>query len=85
MKLSNDQKKTAKAIAVYTLLYPVVMLVAHRIRTGSFDWSDFLVSLLVALVVGALWHPVLRDRFPRPHERRLINDYCYCLHREIVI
>lgn len=54
MKLSNDQKKIAKAIAVYSLLYPVVMLVAHRIRTGSFDWSDFLVSLLVALVVGAL-------------------------------
>lgn len=54
MKLSNDQKKIAKAIAVYSLLYPFAMLVAHRIRTGSFDWSDFLVSLLVALVVGAL-------------------------------
>ncbi len=54
MKLSNDQKRIAKAIAVYSLLYPVVMLVAHRIRTGSFDWSDFLVSLMVALVVGAL-------------------------------
>lgn len=54
MKLSNDQKKIAKAIAVYSLLYPFTMLVAHRIRTGSFDWSDFLVSLLVALVVGAL-------------------------------
>ena len=54
MKLSNDQKKIAKAIAVYSLLYPVVMLVAHRIRTGSFDWSDFLVSLLTALVLGAL-------------------------------
>ena len=54
MKLSNDQKKIAKAIAVYTLLYPVVMLVAHRIRTGSFDWYDFLVSLLTALVLGAL-------------------------------
>jgi hypothetical protein len=54
MKLSNDQKKIAKAIAVYTLLYPVVMLVAHWIRTGSFDWSDFLVSLLTALVLGAL-------------------------------
>ena len=46
MKLSNDQKKIAKAIAVYSLLYPFAMLVAHRIRTGSFDWSDFLVSLL---------------------------------------
>lgn len=54
MKLSNDQKKIAKAIAIYTLLYPVVMLVAHRIRTGSFDWNDFLVSLLTALVLGAL-------------------------------
>lgn len=54
MKLSNDQKKIAKAIAVYSLLYPFAMLVAHRIRTGSFDWSDFLVSILVALVVGAL-------------------------------
>ena len=54
MKLSNDQKKIAKAIAVYSLLYPFAMLVAHRIRTGSLDWSDFLVSLLVALVVGAL-------------------------------
>ena len=54
MKLSNDQKKIAKAIVVYSLLYPFAMLVAHRIRTGSFDWSDFLVSLLVALVVGAL-------------------------------
>ena len=54
MKLSNDQKIIAKAIAVYSLLYPFAMLVAHRIRTGSFDWSDFLVSLLVALVVGAL-------------------------------
>ena len=54
MKLSNDQKKIARAIAVYSLLYPFAMLVAHRIRTGSFDWSDFLVSLLVALVVGAL-------------------------------
>ena len=54
MKLSNDQKKIAKAIAVYSLLYPFAMLVAHRIRTGSFDWSDFLVSLLVALVVSAL-------------------------------
>ena len=54
MKLSNDQKQIAKAIAVYSLLYPFAMLVAHRIRTGSFDWSDFLVSLLVALVVGAL-------------------------------
>ena len=54
MKLSNDQKKIAKAIAVYSLLYPFAMLVAHRIRTGSFNWSDFLVSLLVALVVGAL-------------------------------
>ena len=54
MKLSDDQKKIAKAIAVYTLLYPIAMLVAHRIRTGSFDWSDFLVSLLTALVLGAL-------------------------------
>jgi hypothetical protein len=54
MKLSNDQKKNAKAITVYTLLYPVAMLVAHRIRTGCFDWSDFLVSLLTALVLGAL-------------------------------
>lgn len=54
MKLSNDQKRIAKAIAVYSLLYPVVMLVAHRIRTGSFDCSDFLVSLLTALVLGAL-------------------------------
>lgn len=45
MKLSNGQKKIAKAIAVYSLLYPFAMLVAHRIRTGSFDWSDFLVSL----------------------------------------
>ena len=54
MKFSNNQKKIAKAIAVYSLLYPFAMLVAHRIRTGSFDWSDFLVSLLTALVLGAL-------------------------------
>jgi hypothetical protein len=54
MKLSPDQKKIARAIAVYTLLYPVAMLLAHRIRTGSVDWGDFLVSLLTALIVGAL-------------------------------
>ena len=54
MKLDSEQKRVLKAIAVYSLLYPFAMLVAHRIRTGSFDWSDFLVSLLVALVVGAL-------------------------------
>ena len=54
MKLSDEQKRFAKSIALYSLLYPVMMLVAHRIRTGSFDWSDFLVSLLTALVLGAL-------------------------------
>ena len=54
MKLSNDQKKIAKAIAVYSLLYPFAMLVTPRIRTGSFDWNDFQVSLLTALVLGAL-------------------------------
>ncbi len=54
MKLSPDQKKIAKAIAFYTLLYPVAMLVSHRIRTGSVDWSDFWVSLLTALVLGVL-------------------------------
>ena len=54
MKLSPDQKKIAQAIVVYTLLYPIAMLVARRIRTGSVDWSDFWVSLLTALVLGAL-------------------------------
>lgn len=54
MKLSDDQKNIAKAIGIYTLLYPITMLVVHRIRTGAFEWSDFWVSLLTALVLGAL-------------------------------
>lgn len=54
MKLSNDQKTIAKAIAIYTIVYPITMLVVHRIRTGAVDWSDFLVSILTALVLGAL-------------------------------
>ena len=58
MKLSDDQKIIAKVIAVYTLLYPIAMLVTHRIRTGSFNWSDFLVSFLTALVLGILFFVV---------------------------
>ncbi len=55
MKLSDEQKRFAKSIAFYSLLYPVTMLVAHRIRTGSFDWNDFLDSVLTALVLGILF------------------------------
>ena len=35
MKLSDEQKRFAKSIALYSLLYPVMMLVTHRIRTGG--------------------------------------------------
>lgn len=55
MKLSDEQKRFAKSIAVYSLLYPVTMLVVHRIRTGAYDWNDFLVSVLTALVLGILF------------------------------
>ena len=55
MKLSDEQKRFAKSIALYSLLYPVMMLVTHRIRTGGpFDWNDFLDSVLTALVLGIL-------------------------------
>ena len=55
MKLSDEQKRFAKSIAFYSLIYPVSMLVVHRIRTGSFDWNDFLVLVLAALVLGILF------------------------------
>ncbi len=55
MKLSAEQKRFAKSIALYSLLYPVMMLLTHRIRTGSFDWNDFPVSVLTALVLGILF------------------------------
>ncbi|MBQ6175649.1 MAG: hypothetical protein IJK29_00480 [Bacteroidales bacterium] len=56
MKLSDEQKRFAKSIALYSLLYPVMMLVTHRIRAGgAFDWNDFLDSVLTALVLGILF------------------------------
>jgi hypothetical protein len=58
MKLSDAQKRFAKFLTIYTLLYPVTMQVVHRIRTGSFDWNHFLVSFLTALVLGVLFFVV---------------------------
>ena len=53
-KLSNDQKRIAKAIALYALVYPIAMQLFHWIRTKSFDWGDFLVAILTAVVIGVL-------------------------------
>ena len=58
MKLSDAQKRFAKSLTIYTLIYPVAMQVVHRIRTGSFDWSDFGISFLTALVLGVLFFVV---------------------------
>jgi uncharacterized membrane protein len=54
LKLSNDQKKIIKAIAIYTPVYIVALLLSHWIRDRSFSWEDLLVSVLTAVVLGLL-------------------------------
>ena len=54
MKLSNDQKKILKAIAIYTPVYIVALLLTQWIRHRSFSWEDLLVSVLTAVVLGLL-------------------------------
>ena len=54
MKLSNDQKKIMKGIAIYTPLYIVALLLSHWIRDRTVAWEDLWLSVLVAVVIGLL-------------------------------
>ena len=71
MKLSDKQKQYARQVALYSLLYPFAMLVAHRVRTGAFDWSDFWLSVFTAVVLGILFFlvgtytPKKKDNSPK--------------------
>ena len=43
MKLSNDQKKIAKALAFFPIVNIVTLVIYHLIK-GDIDWAEILLS-----------------------------------------
>ena len=55
MKLSGDQKKIMKALAIYVPLYIVALQLSQWIRERSICWEDVLISVLTAVVLGVVF------------------------------
>ena len=53
MKLSDDQKKIAKGLAIYPIATFVTLVVYHLIK-GNADWADILLQSITAMVVSIL-------------------------------
>ena len=70
MKLSNDQKRIIKSLAMYTgifiVIYPLMTLVAGR----HWTWGDYFIfagiAILVYGLVGLLY--VLGSKIPKKEE-----------------
>ena len=66
MKLSNDQKKIAKSLALYPIIYIATTIIYHAIK-GDVDWTEIcLVSVAVivtSIVIGILF--ILGSSIPK--------------------
>lgn len=54
MKLSNDQKKIAKALAFFPIVNIVTLVIYHLIK-GDIDWAEILLSSITSIVVAILF------------------------------
>ena len=55
MKLSADQKKMLKAIAVYVVLFPVGMLFFGWLFNKQASWEDAGIAFLTSIILGLLF------------------------------
>ena len=54
MKLSKDQIKMIKALAIWPVTFIVVKLLLALIQSKPIDWPDIIVALIVTLVIGLI-------------------------------
>ena len=53
MKLSDDQKRIGKALAIYPICYIATIVIYHTIK-GNADWEDIVLHSIAAIVVSVL-------------------------------
>ena len=53
MKLSDDQKKIAKAFAIYPICYIATIILYHVIKRNA-DWVDILMQSIIVIVVSII-------------------------------
>jgi len=54
MKLSSDQIKMIKALAIWPVTFIVVKLLLALIQSKPIDWPDIIIALIVTLVIGLI-------------------------------
>ena len=62
MKLSKDQVRMIKALAIWPVTFIIVKLLLALIQSRPIDWPDIIIALIVTLVIGLLL--VLGSRIP---------------------
>ena len=71
MKLSKDQKRLIKIVALYTGIFIVVYPLVTRVAGTSWTWGDFFIfagiSILVMVLVGFLF--VLGSTIPKKKDK----------------